>query len=230
MYTSVIFDLDGTLLDTVTDLALATNKTLEENGFEALAEDNYNHYLGDGAINLIKRVLADQPDHLQPSEDQLTDLVPKLVSEMKAHYAYLWSRNTRPYDGIKELVNKLKENGSILGVVSNKPHDFAVEMTEYFFGTDIFEIILGQKSGTPVKPAPDALYNAITTMGIEKASLLYIGDTDTDMKTAKNADVTSVGVTWGFRNEDELKKHGANFIVHKASEIIKVYRGQLTTK
>ncbi len=224
MLKSIIFDLDGTLLDTVKDLALATNKALEDSGFKALDEENYNYYLGDGAVKLIERVLEDQPEPVDFELQDKNKLVKTLVSNMKAHYKYLWTKNTKPYEGISQLVSRLKDSGCLLAVVSNKPHDFAVEMAEYFFGDDAFEVIIGQKEGVPVKPSPDGLYCAIEHLNITKEELLYVGDTDTDMKTAENAGVVSIGVTWGFRNEEELKKHGANHIVNTAPEILSLYR------
>ena len=220
MYNSVIFDLDGTLLDTVADLANATNQTLINNGYQPLPEKNYNHYLGDGVYNLMVRVLDDQSADLRPDSETYKKIVPKLLKEQKSIYTDLWRNRTCPYPDIPELIKALKQSGAKIGVVSNKPHDFAVLMTEHFFGSNTFDVIIGHKENVPVKPAPDALYNAIDAMNIDKSALLYVGDTNTDMKTAANASVTSIGVTWGFRSEEELIAHDATFIVHKALEIL----------
>lgn len=225
MYTSVIFDLDGTLLDTVSDLAEATNKALVDLGFLARSEENYNRYLGDGVYNLMIRVLNDQPAHLRPSKDRYETLVPELVSKQKFYYKDLWQNHTKPYKNIIPLIHALKASGAKIGVVSNKPHKFAVLMTEHFFKSGTFNTILGHKDNVPVKPAPDALFSAINTLNIDKDSLLYVGDTDTDMKTATNAGVASVGVTWGFRSEQELRENNAHFIVHDPMKILDLYLG-----
>lgn len=223
MYEAVIFDLDGTLLDTVSDLALATNKALIDHGFVGLSEENYNRYLGDGVYNLMIRVLDDQPQNKRPDKSDYDTLVPQLVAKQKEHYKDIWQNKTKPYTDIEALIQALKETGAKLGVVSNKPHDFALLMTQHFFKAGTFDTILGHKEKLPVKPAPDALYQAIDEMQIDKNKLLYVGDTDTDMKTALNADVKSIGVTWGFRSERELRDNQANFIVHSPMEILDIY-------
>jgi len=227
MYTSVIFDLDGTLLDTVPDLAEATNKALIEYGFKGLPEENFNQYLGDGVYNLMIRVLDDQPKSIRPDKTMYDTLVPQLVLKQKFFYKKLWKNRTKPYTDIVPLIKALKDDGAKIGVVSNKPHEFTLLMIQYFFNSETFDIILGQKNNTPVKPAPDALFHAIDEMSIKKSDLLYVGDTDTDMKTASNAGVVSVGVTWGFRSEKELRENEADFIVHNPMEILEIYRGSL---
>lgn len=223
MYTSVIFDLDGTLLDTVADLADATNKVLERNGFIALPEDNYNHYLGDGIYNLMIRVLDAQPENIRPERSAYAEISETLVSEQKSTYSSLWREKTKLYPNIDTLIAKLKDAGAKLGVVTNKPHAFAVLMIEHFFGNDTFDIIVGQQDGIPVKPAPDSLLSVMDVLKVNREQILYVGDTNTDMQTAKNADVTSIGVTWGFRSEAELIAHDAQFIVHNALEIYDLY-------
>ncbi len=223
MYKALIFDLDGTLLDTVTDLAHATNRILIKHGFKERPEEMYNHYLGGGVYNLIRRALKDQPEGFVPSDAEIESCLPQMVLEQKTLYAEIWKENSRPYPHIKEMLDALSEKGAVLAVVSNKPHHFTVEMVDYFFGRNVFNTVIGQQDGIPVKPEPDMLLNAIRDIGASTASILYVGDTDTDMLTAKNAQAASIGVSWGFRSTDELKAHGADHIVTTPLEIIDIF-------
>ncbi len=223
MYNSVIFDLDGTLLDTVADLACATNQVLIKNGFAERPEENYNHYLGGGVYNLIRRALKDQPDNTALSDKEIEQRLPELVAQQKALYAELWAVSTKPYPQIETMLNDLKSRGARLAVVSNKPHVFTVEMVHHFFGKDMFDAVLGQKNERPAKPEPDMLYHVMDYLKLDKKHVLYVGDTDTDMQTALNADVASIGVSWGFRSIQELQENQANYIVHRAMEIVDVY-------
>lgn len=225
MYTSVIFDMDGTLLDTVRDLAEATNRVLERNGYMALPEKDFKHYLGDGVENLMRRVLKSQPEDKRPGDLDIESMLPNMIKAQKNEYASLWKMNTRPYDGILEMLTDLKRNGCKLGIVTNKPHDFAQLMTNYYFGSDLFDIVIGQEPDRPVKPAPDSLYYAMDSLNVSKSGLLYVGDTNTDMFTAKNADVMSIGVLWGFRSREELLESGARFIAETPDDILRIYEG-----
>lgn len=225
MYNSVIFDLDGTLLDTVTDLASATNQVLIKNGYTERPEENYNHYLGGGVYNLLRRALKDQPEDTSVSDKEIEQLLPELVAQQKSLYAELWAISTKPYPQIESMLRELKSKGARLAVVSNKPHVFTVEMVHHFFGKDMFDAILGQKNERPAKPEPDMLYHVMKNLKLDKKQVLYVGDTDTDMQTALNADVASVGVSWGFRSIQELQENKANYIVHSAMEIVEVYGG-----
>ncbi len=221
MYTTIIFDLDGTLLDTIPDLAASMNHSLVVHDLNPLPVENYNHYLGDGVYMLAERVLHDQPD---PAHWEDCDQLKKdLIYTMKEAYTHRWNQTTKPYPGIVDLLDALRREGCRLAVVSNKPHDSAVQMTEYFFGSDCFDMILGQREGVPVKPAPHGVNDVIAHLALDRSQILYVGDTNTDMETAKNADLTSIGVAWGFRSVEELTAHGAQFVVHEAKEILDIF-------
>ncbi len=212
MYKCCIFDLDGTLLDTVEAIAYTTNLTLEAFGMEPFEAVCYKTFVGDGAGKLIERVLKARGD------EEL-----KLYEEMLALYhenfALYCMYNVHPYDGIPELLSFLKENGIKIAVFSNKPHPRTLDNIVGVFGEGYFDHVQGQKPEVERKPSPDGVYQVMKALGVEKEDCLYIGDTNTDMMTGRNAGLDTVGVTWGFRSEEELRSYNPAYIVHHPSEI-----------
>lgn len=209
----VIFDLDGTLVDTLADIAAAMNAALAARGFPTHAVEAYKTMVGDGALVLAQRTLP-------PAEAATTGLAEACAREYSLQYRALGHGLARPYDGITALLADLRALGVAAAVLSNKPHELAVECVDEFFPRGTFRVVLGQRPGTPRKPDPAGVHEIIRSLGAEPARCLYVGDTPTDMETAAAAGLPSVGVTWGFRPEDELRAAGAWRIVRHPSGIL----------
>jgi len=214
----VIFDLDGTLLDTIGDLATSVNYALQLHGYPDHPLESYRYFVGNGARELIARAL---PEGCKDDET-----VDRLREDFKQHYS---SGNdivlTKPYPGIPELLEKCRKAGITLAVASNKYQSATDKLSRYYFGDDMFQIILGQREGIPVKPDPSIVLEILNETGFTKEETLYVGDSGVDMQTAKSCGVESVGVTWGFRPRTELEEHGAVHIVDRAEDI-----GEFITK
>ncbi len=198
-YKAYIFDLDGTLLDTLEDLADAVNHSMRENGFPARTLEEVRSFVGDGMRLLVKRAAPDG------TGDGLLD---KAFGDFRDHYSVHYMDKTKPYPGIAPMLRILKAQGKRLCVISNKA-DFAVKLLMDQFFPGIFETVLGERDGIRRKPAPDSLLAVMEELGLPKEECVYIGDSDTDIETAKNAGTDSISVSWGFRTEDFLKDHGA---------------------
>lgn len=209
----VIFDLDGTLLDTVADLANATNYVLEALGFPTHPISAYYNFVGRGINNLFRAALP------EGSKDDAT------VAQMRALFVpYYNAHNTdasRPYPGIPALLDELQKRGIAMAVASNKYQAATEKLIRHFFPDISFVIVLGQREGFPMKPDPAIVELIRTTTGTEREEILYVGDSGIDMQTASNAQVESVGVTWGFRPEEELKANHACHLVTHADEILR---------
>ncbi len=214
-----IFDLDGTILDTITTITYYVNKTLQNHGIGTVTEDECRYFAGNGARALITRAL---------NSKGITDeeRIERILLEYTAAYDEAPLHLTAAFDGIIELVGKLKERGLRLAVLSNKP-DFAVKsVVAHFFG-DSFDSVLGGRDGVPLKPDPTVPLQIAETLGISPCEVAWIGDTSTDMETGKNLGAgLNIGVLWGFRPRAELVGAGADVTVSSAdallAEIIKV--------
>lgn len=202
MKKAVIFDLDGTLLYTLGDLAFCTNSVLEKYGYPVHAEEQYRWFVGDGAWNQVLRAMpAGSPE----AE------IRKVHADYLALYALHALERTKPYDGIEALLAKLKAGGYALCVASNKPHARTQEVIRHFF-PGIFDVVLGNREGMPVKPDPQIVYEAIRLLDTDAQSCFYVGDTATDVHTAHNAGLSCAGVLWGFRTREELVSAGADVL------------------
>ncbi len=204
-----IFDLDGTILDTLEDLAISLNTALVAAGRPPRTMEEVRSFVGNGIHLLVERGLgADVPQ-------ELTDTV---FSSFKAHYASHCEDHTKPYDGIVSLLAELKAKGVRIAVVSNKA-DFAVQKLceQYFPG--LIDLAIGEKEGFNKKPAPDMVELAIRALGKQKESVVYIGDSEVDIETARNAGLFCLAVSWGFRSEAELRRAGAEHIFHHIEEL-----------
>jgi len=197
-YKGVIFDLDGTLLDTLKDLALAANTTLASFGFPQHPMDDYRYFVGEGLKTLMRRIV---PDYVV-NDGQLENYIKKF-NEV---YKQCWNINTAPYPGIPEMIAALSHAGVKLAVLSNKPHAFTKICVETFFPDHPFMYVYGQRDGVAPKPDPAGALDIATQMELVTESILYIGDTATDMQTGKRAGLRTIGVEWGFRDRAELKK------------------------
>jgi phosphoglycolate phosphatase len=211
-FRGVMFDLDGTLADSLGDLANATNQALTSLGLPAHPREKYRTMVGDGARVLCERAT--------PAERR--DLVPEVLQRMRAHYAAHWFEETRLYAGIPELVAALSERGYRLAVLSNKPEDFTRQMIAHYFPDNPFQAVRGQRAGTPLKPDPAGALAIAGELAVPAPAWLYLGDTNTDMATARAAGMKPVGVLWGFRDREELVGSGAAEIVAAPAEVLKL--------
>ncbi len=214
----VIFDLDGTLLDTITDLALSCNHALEACGYPLPPMHLYRTFVGNGIDKLLERSL--------PPEAKSEQQVGELRSHFQPYYDLHSCVHTAPYAGVMELLEQLSQRGIMLAVASNKYQSATQELVQHFFGSTPWRIVLGQREGVPRKPDPTIVYDILQHCGVEADETLYVGDSDTDMETAYRAGVQSVGVSWGFRPVSDLIAHHAGTIVHQASEILPLVDGE----
>jgi phosphoglycolate phosphatase len=208
---AILFDLDGTLLDTLADLADAANRVLDHAGLPIHAHSTYRHFIGDGSRMLITRALPE--DHRTPIriEDYLT--------RFKADYSRNWKTATHPYPGILALLHDICTHGIPRAVVTNKPQAFAERCIHHFFPNTPFQMIWGQKEGAPLKPHPLPALEAAKHLRVSPQECLMLGDSDVDMKTARSAGMLPVGAAWGFRSTEELVCAGAEHIVQSPLEI-----------
>ncbi len=210
----VIFDLDGTLLNTIADLAAASNYALEQAGYPIHAPEAYPYFVGNGVRKLLERVLPE--DARTPENAEL------MMKHFRAYYDSHMTDLTRPYPGIEELLRNLRDNDISIAVASNK-YQIAVErLIHHFFSSVEWAAIEGQKEGVPVKPDPSIAFEILAKCPTPKRQVLYVGDSGVDMDTAHRAGVTSVGVTWGFRPVYELTEHFADHIAYKPDSILEL--------
>lgn len=220
MVKACIFDLDGTLADTVESIAHAVNRTLEYYGFAPRPVEEYNFYAGDGMNMCIKRALAAAGDPEGKYLEKATPLMRKWFAEDPLYRA-------KPYEGIIEVIRELKQKGIKVAVFSNKPHLQAVDVVETLFDKELFEAIQGQTDIIPRKPAPDGALAIAKQFGVSTEECLYFGDTNTDMDTGRAAGMYTVGVTWGFRPREELIAHHADVLIDTPAEILKIVEEHL---
>lgn len=210
----VIFDLDGTLLNTIADLAAAANYALEQAGYPTHSSEAYPYFVGNGVSKLLERVL---PEDMRSAEN-----VEKLRVYFKEYYGANMTRHTRPYEGIQDLLSALRERGINVAVASNKYQTAVDKLVRHYFPTIEWAAIEGQKEGVPVKPDPSIVFEILSKCPTPKSQVLYVGDSRVDMDTARRAGVTSIGVTWGFRPEKELRSHFADNIVSAPQQILEL--------
>jgi phosphoglycolate phosphatase len=207
---AVLFDLDGTLADSLADLANATNWALTQLGCPTHPLENYRYFVGDGARQLCARAL--------PADKQ--DLVDDTLRLMRERYDAHCFDLTKLYAGIPELISALGERHYRLAVLSNKPDDFTKRMIAHYFDPSPFAVVRGQLPNVPLKPDPTAARQIAQELDVPPAHWLYLGDTNTDMQTARGAGMHAVGVLWGFRDREELAASGAEHIVAKPQEVL----------
>ncbi len=211
MKTYVIFDLDGTLLNTIDDLATATNYALRELGFPQHGLWVYPDMVGNGVSRLMERAL--------PEDARSEKNVNEMLAAFKRYYDDHCCDATKPYPGIPELLEELSARGVNLAVTSNKYQEAVTKLIHHFFPTANFRAILGNEEGIPRKPDPSIVFKALSMCPTPKADVLYVGDSGVDMETARRACVESVGVGWGFRSIHELKEAYADHIISTPSQI-----------
>ncbi len=209
-YKTLIFDLDGTLLNTLDDLASSVNYAMRKCGFCERTLDEVRRFIGNGVEVLIRRAV---PEGTTEEEYKET------LAVFKEHYKRNSRNKTAPYDGITELLAKLKQNGYNLAIVSNKV-DFAVKDLRDEFFDGLIDVAIGDSDATRTKPEPDMVYKAIEELGADRNECVYIGDTDVDIETAKNSDMDCISVSWGFRSRAELEGYGAQMIADTTEDIL----------
>lgn len=205
-----IFDLDGTLANSLYDLADAVNKALSDEGFPVHEYEEYKHFVGNGAKKLIERALP------AGTEESVRD---KIHAAFTENYRSNCLNKTKPYDGISELIGALKSAGIKCAVASNKPDEFSAYVVEGLFGRGVFSLIRGKREGVPTKPSPEIIFSIAEELGCALGEAIMIGDSNVDVDTAHNAGIGCIGCTWGFRGEEELRSAGADYIAHYPSEI-----------
>ncbi len=213
---AVLFDLDGTLLDTLDDIGGAMNLVLARCGLKQYPLSAYRNFVGDGAEVLVRRAMQ----HEKSSEA----MVRQCITDFKAAYAETWNVCTKPYPGINELLDLLANKGIPAAVLSNKPHEFTVRCVETFLPRRHFCAVLGEQPGRPCKPDPAGAREAACLLHVEPQKICFLGDTNTDMQTAIAAGMLPVGVRWGFRPAAELLASGARYLIETPLELLKVLK------
>lgn len=209
---AVIFDLDGTLLNTLGDLRAATNHALEVRGLPPHSMEEIRQFIGNGIRLLICRAM---PEGTPEAE------IDAALDDFKAYYAAHIHDRTVPYDGIPQLLTALRKRGIKVAVLSNKIDSASQQLIEYFFPGKT-DVVFGEHVGVPRKPDPTSCQMVMQQLGVQPEQVLYVGDSGTDMQTAKNAGLYAVGVTWGFRSKEVLLKYGADVLVHRPEQILQI--------
>ena len=211
-YETAVFDLDGTLLDTLEDLYLATNHALARHGLPLQSRDEVRMFVGNGVEMLIRRAVPS-------GTDEETTLA--VLADFKTTYAAICEDHTRPYDGILEMLTALRERGIRVAVVSNKFDAATKQLCQKYFG-DLVEVAIGERAGVRKKPAPDTVYEALKELGVTAEGAVYIGDSDVDIQTARNCGMPCISVTWGLRDKDFLLQNGAEILVNTPEKLLGV--------
>ena len=214
-----IFDLDGTLCNTLESMAISANQCIEPLGYKPLPVDNFRYYAGDGARTLVERALYDAGD---------TELVH--AEEVFKAYSDIFHRDctykVTVYDGILDALKVLKAKGVKLAVLSNKPHMQTIKVVETLFGNDIFDWVQGQQDGIEKKPDPSGAFAIANAFGVLPEECMYVGDTNVDMMTGNRAGMFTVGVLWGFRNREELMENNAHALAEHPMDLIRLYKSK----
>jgi len=208
----LIFDLDGTLLDTLEDLAKAANATLEYFGFPVHPVDAYRYFVGEGLKILMQRIV--------PEDDTTDEQLVQYMKKFAEIYSQIWNVHSIPYEGIIDMLSSLSDARLQLAILSNKPHEFTVLCTKTFFPGNPFVFVYGQRDGIAKKPDPAGALEIAKKMDLDVSEILYVGDTATDMQTGNSAGMKTIGVDWGFRDRAELEKNNAWKIISTPAEVL----------
>ena len=211
MFKLCVFDMDGTVVDSVADIAAAMNRSLATLGYKTYKTEEYCHLAGNGMEVLCRRAIPGRTE----------EEVQKLISLYKEDYLANCCVDSAVYDGVIELLQDLKEKGMIRAVLSNKPHDQVMGVAKKLFTPDSFDEIMGYTPKFPTKPAPDSLFYLMEKYGVNKSETVFIGDSNVDIQLGKNAGVYTIGVSWGFRGRQELEEAGADCVADNMEELKK---------
>lgn len=209
-----IFDMDGTVVNTINSIAYFANNALAKYGFEKIPTDRYKTLVGNGADVLVRRML----ELVGGSEADFADVSREYNTTYDNDFMYL----TDAYDGVIDMLKQLKAMGIKTAILSNKPDVTAKKVSDTLFGDELIDLCFGARDGKALKPDPESVFEIMDIFGVTPAECLYIGDTATDIKTAKNAELFSIGVLWGFRDETELRGAGADSIISNPCEIVQI--------
>ena len=211
MYNTYIFDLDGTLLSTLEDLAASCNYALRTNGMPERTIDEVRKFVGNGVKKLMERAI---PEGLG------NPLFEKAYADFRQHYMQHNLDTTKPYDGIIEMLEELRRRGKNIAVVSNKFYAATQELCRHFFGEKLVSVAIGEREDIRKKPAPDTVFEALKQLGVTADKAVYIGDSDVDIETAKNSGMPCISVLWGFRDRQFLIEHGATTFATSPVDIL----------
>lgn len=209
-YSTYIFDLDGTLLDTLGDLAQSTNHALRVMGMPERSLAEVRQFVGNGVRKLIERAVP---------EGTSSEVTEETLAVFKAHYIDHGLDTTKPYEGVREMLEELKREGKNIAVVSNKFYDATQQLCRHFFPETV-SVAIGEREGISKKPAPDTVIEALRQLGVTAEDAVYVGDSDVDIKTAENCGMPCISVLWGFRDKDFLIEHGGKIFVDNPREIL----------
>lgn len=224
MYKAYVFDLDGTLIDSLKTIANAFNMQVEKQGYEPIEEKAFNYLVGDGPKILTERAvdLLIERDNLNLSEKEKNELVEIIYKEYMDYYLNMDDTFTKAFDGVRESLDDLKSRNKLIAVCTNKPLEATHIVLDNIFGRNYFDYIVGLEDGVKQKPDPEMMNKLMGELKINSEDIAYFGDTSTDMLTAKNLNIYAVGVTWGFRTKEELVKFGADKILEDPLKIMEV--------
>jgi len=211
-FRALIFDLDGTLLDSLADVADSMNSVLQERGFPPHPRDAYRLFVGEGIRRLVEKTL--------PPQSRSPEAVESCIQALKIRYRDSWTDQTRPYAGIPELLDGLSQKGILLNIFSNKPDEFVAVMVETLLDSGRFTCLLGVRPGVPRKPDPQGALSIARSCGLPPREFVFLGDTHVDMETAAAAGMFPVGALWGFRSREELKRSGARGLCRTPAELL----------
>jgi phosphoglycolate phosphatase len=214
-YGAVIFDLDGTLLDTLQDLAGAMNRVLQRLGFPEHRPEAYKYFVGDGMVNLARRAL--------PAAERRDEVVTRAAESLRAEYGRRWQEQTKPYPGIPELLQALQRQEIKLGVFTNKADDFAKLIIAAYFPEIAFGAVMGAQPPRPLKPDPAGALILSRELAVPPAATVFVGDSGNDMQTAAAAGMYAAGALWGFRTAAELRQSGAALLLEKPGDLLTLF-------
>ena len=213
-YSTVFFDLDGTLLNTLDDLADSMNSVLEHNGHPPHPVQAYRYFVGKGMEALVRQAL---PEHARSPEH-----IRHCLAQMQDSYARNWANKTHPYPGVPDMLATLKARGMRLNILSNKPQANTEETVAHFFDPDLFDAVIGARDNVPKKPDPTALLELMSSFGLDKSHCLFVGDSAVDVRTGRAAEVLTIGVLWGFRDAPELTENGAQELIKSPDQLVQL--------
>ena len=216
-FRAILFDLDGTLLDTLADIADSANRVLAAHGCPTHPIDDYRKFIGDGLVRLFGRVL--------PGDRRGEEVIAECVESFREIYAQNWNVRTRRYVGVADLLDAATARGLKMAILSNKPHAFTRRCVDAYLSAWDFQAVLGQREGVPPKPDPAGAREIVERLEVAAEHFLYLGDTPTDIETARTARMHPVGVSWGFRPADELRAAGAARIIARPLELMDLVDG-----
>lgn len=210
----IIFDLDGTLVNSVYDLADSVNFVLEQNGYKTHPLESFYYFVGNGTLKLIERAL--------PEEKRQREEIERVHTQFAEHYSKNYLNKTIPYDGVQNLLDELHRQNIKYAVASNKTDIFTREIIEKLFPSNQFDMVVGKKASNPTKPNPKIVYDILEGKDLKLNEILFVGDSNVDVETGHNANIKTVGCLWGFRDEKELKEAGADYLISSPPELLEI--------